>query len=245
MLEKEEGVHEFQLELIGKREVARDTFELSFFKPEGFWYKAGQSMKLHSPKTGERKTMSFVSAPRDEVLRFAMRMRDSEFKKAVCGVEEGTIFTLDGPRGKFVLDESDDSPLVFIAGGIGSTPLLSMIRDLHYKGDRQSVILFYSNREEGDIAFRSELEELQKESKHLRIIYTLTKENELPEDWKGEKGYINGKMIEKYVDLLLFPRFYVAGPPVMVEAMDELLQRMGIEEESIHLRRFPGYGRAL
>lgn len=244
MIEKEENVAEYTLLLLTKREVADGTFEVSFRKPADFEYKAGQSMKLHSPKDGERKSMSFVSAPHQENLVFAMRFRDSEFKKAVCEAEEGTEFVLDGPRGKFTL-EDEDSPLVFIAGGIGITPLLSMMRDLTQQNSERKVVLFYSNREEKDIAYKKELERLTSDNKNIKVVYTLTKEGVTPSNWEGERGYINGVMIEKYTDLLSFPDFYVAGPPAMVEAMDELLKRMGIEEENIHLRRFPGYGNKL
>lgn len=124
-----------------------------------------------------------------------------------------------------------------LSGGIGITPLRSMIK---YSIDKQlgaNIILIYSNRDEKDIAFRDELEEVKKENPNIQVIETITRPGP---DWKGVSGRINAEMIEKFIPDYRSRTFFTCGPIKMVEAMVSILREMEIPEEQIKKENFPG-----
>lgn len=235
----------YTLELISKREVAHQTMEFRFEKPEGFVYKAGQSMRFRMPGTDEERTFSILTAPHEDDLAFAMRIRGSEFKKAIKRFEPGDTISASGPRGKFGLSDDENRPpacagrQLWVAGGIGITIFLAMLKEMKHRGLTHPVTLLYSNRNQEDIAYKDELDALAGDMPHVRIVYVLTKEK--PPHWEGETERINARLIKKYINDVSSADYYVAATPEMVERMHDLFLDMGIPEERIHTKRFKGY----
>src|SRR5713226_5716843 len=124
----------FTSKLIGREEVAEGTMAFRFARPAGFEFKAGQSMNVglvDPPETdgkGNRRTFSIVSAPFEGELAVATRMRDTAFKRVLKGASAGKEVELRGPAGQFTLPPGEAAPAVFLAGGIGITPFVSMLR---------------------------------------------------------------------------------------------------------------------
>jgi len=125
-----------------------------------------------------------------------------------------------------------------LSGGIGITPLRSMIKCSIDKKLNTSIILLYSNRFENDIAFRDELEAVQTENPNLKVVETITKPGL---DWKGVSGRINPEIVKKFIPDYMERTFYSSGPQKMVDAMISLLKEMGVLEEQIKQEYFLGY----
>jgi NAD(P)H-flavin reductase len=240
MLEKSD-TKKYTAELLRKEEIARDTWAFWFAKPANFSFHAGQSMRMYSPKDKlDGRTLTIASAPHEKTLLFVMRMRGSEFKNTLRSLETGNTIEMEGPYGsRFVLHDDKNVPAVFIAGGIGITPFLSMLSHVTRQGFPYKLTLFYSNKREEDIAFRGELDNLKKENSNFDYVLTLSRES--PEDWRGERGRVTKEMIDKYVDPLSKPIFYIAGPPTMVVGMEGTLKKSGVDLNRILTKKFTGY----
>jgi ferredoxin-NADP reductase len=238
----EQRYPEHILRLKRKEEIARDTVAFYFDRPADFSFVAGQNMKLFFPElNGEMRTFTIASAPQDDELVFAMRMRGSEFKNKLLSLPLGSEVDALGPTGhKFMLHEDITIPAVFIAGGIGIAPALSIISDVTHKQLPYAITLFYSNRKGEDVAFMKKLSELEAENPRLTLVPTLS-QDEHNASWTGEKGRMNGEMLQKYLKDISRPYFYIAGPPEMVVGMRDVLEKLGVPEEHIFTKKFSGY----
>jgi len=122
-----------RFKLLSRAEVADGTMSFSFAKPEHFEFRAGQAIDvtlLDPPETdaeGNTRAFSIASAPFENELMIATRMRDTAFKRVLRKASFGTNMKIEGPSGSFVLHRNAIKPAVFLAGGIGITPFRSMI----------------------------------------------------------------------------------------------------------------------
>jgi len=117
---------------------------------------------------------------------------------------------------------------VFIAGGIGITPFMSIVRHAVAQGLEHPMAMVYSNRRARDAAYLDELRAVDK----LRLVATMTGEG---------GGFVDAAMIERAMEGLPAPIFYVAGPPAMVEAMKVVLEKAGAEDTDVRIEEFFGY----
>lgn len=214
-------------------------------------YKAGQYsvLDLGTMQDPEGPTRSFTiaSSPTEkDVIMITTRIRDTPFKQKLSRLEEGTAVKIMAPAGNFTLPQDYSVPLVFLSGGIGVTPFRSMIK---YAADKQlplKIAMFDSNRNQANILYKDEFDSCAKVNTNLRIIYTITEEedNNLSSDWKGERGYIDAVMLAKYLTKyeLVNSIFYICGPPAMLNAMQKLLsEEIGVPDERIRIEEFTGY----
>ena len=225
--------------------VADGTMAFSFSKPDGFVFKAGQAISLElidPPTEAEQssRTLSLVSAPFERELIVATRMRDSAFKRALKALPEGASIRLDGPFGDLTLGDTA-RPAVFIAGGIGITPFMSMLRQAAKDRSPQPLFLAYSNRRPEDAAFLDELQELERQNQQFHLLATMTDMGKSAREWHGETDFIDADMLQRLVGDLAAPIYYVVGPPAMVEAMQWTLDGAGIAADKIRTEEFYGY----
>lgn len=153
----------------------------------------------------------------------------------------GAEVEIDGPYGSFVLPEDPSRQAVFLAGGIGITPFRSMVLDASGNNLPHRLFLFYSNYRPRVSAFFEELAHAQKKNPNYTFIATMTDIQESSQAWEGETGYINRQMLEKHLDSLLRPVYYIAGPPGFVLAMRGLLQEVGVDPNDVKFDQFVGY----
>ena len=235
------------IKLAKNETIAEGTMAFYFEKPAGFEFVAGQSgdFTLINPQAtdaeGNTRTFSFTTAPGEELLGIATRMRDTAFKNNLKNLKPGEEITLDAPYGDLKLHNNVSKPAVFLTGGIGITPVRSIIADAAAKKLPHKIFLFYSNRRPEDAAFLQELTELQQENENFKLIATMTQAEESAQAWKGEKGYINEFMLKKYMANLGEPIYYLTGPQQMVAAMRSLLSGAGVDSDNIKTEEFPGY----
>ncbi len=238
---------EFPATLIEKREIARETCEFKFAKPKGFDFKPGQFMTLILPDLdpkvpkGNRRSMSIASSPTDEYVAFGMRMGTSAFKQRIDKLQPGEEISMMGPFGQFVMPEDESVPLVFLAGGIGITPFLSMIKYCADTEAKRNLTLIYCNSCIINSSYLPELEELDKQYDELRYLPTMTDLEHLEHEWKGTTGLITADMIKKEIKDYTKPLYMIVGPPGMVEAMVAMLKEIGLPEKQIVIEKFTGY----
>lgn len=155
--------------LRAQQPVAHGTRAFHFDKPAGFAFEPGQAIDvvLPEPPDGDpqsaRHTFSIVSAPFENELVVATRMRDSAFKRALGKLPVGAGITIEGPSGSLTLHQDRARPAVFIAGGIGITPFMSILRQAAHDHLAQRLVLLYSNRRPEDAAFLAELQALEQQ----------------------------------------------------------------------------------
>jgi ferredoxin-NADP reductase len=229
-------VASYDVTLQRREEIAEGTFAFYFEKPAGFAFKAGQSVSLAlrgpTAPNGTRRTFSLVSAPFETELTVATRLREaSAFKRALMTLPVGVTVRLTGPLGKMTLHEDSTRAAVFIAGGIGITPFVSMLRQAIHDGLRQPLLLLYSNRSPETAAFLAELQALARQHENFRLNARMT----------ASEGRINEETIRNFVGEAAAPIYYLAGPPAFVEATTEALSRLGVNDDAIQSEMFYGY----
>jgi ferredoxin-NADP reductase len=229
-----------------KREVAQGTLLVTFDLPgEKVDFKPGQYFFVTLPDVGRqderglRRHITVVTSPNEKgVLGLATRMRDSAFKRTLGELPVGTEVEVEEPKGDFVLPEETSRPLVFVAGGIGITVFRSMLRYIGEEGLPHRVTLIYSNRDPESTAFLDELQELEKENPNFRLILTMTEDP----GWEGERREIDAQFFKDDLEGDLNDyTFLVAGPPAMVEGMQNELEKAGVEGQNVVAERFSGY----
>lgn len=227
--------------------VADGTMAFHFEKPADFNFRAGQAIDLILPADSSdavqsmRHAFSIVSAPHENCLTIATRMRLTPFKQAMGSLSIGAEVELDGPFGRLTLPDERQRPAILIAGGIGITPFVSILRQAAKDQRGQSFVLIYSNRRPEDAAFLAELQAHEAHMANLLLIPTMTQISQSKQAWPGKTGQIDAGMLRQAAAGQLEPIYYLAGPPAFVEAMQELLNLTGVEDGDIRSEGFYGY----
>lgn len=161
-----------------------------------------------------------------------------DFTSTTGETRTGDLAAVHGAFGRFSYAlHPQELDLVFFAGGIGITPLMSMIRHMRDVRDTRSVLLLYANRKESLIVFKDELADIE-EAGHprLRTIHVLSDPDE---GWQGETGFLDQKKIEKYCTGNLEDKaFYVCGPPPMSKSVVSALLNLGVSDKKIRIELF-------
>lgn len=231
------------VKLIKKEEVANETMAFHFEKPVGFTFKAGQfaDFTLLNPsetdEEGNIRGFSLAHAPYEGELMIATRMRDTAFKRVLKNLPLGTELKLDAPYGNFVLHKTETTPAVFLTGGIGITPVRSIIAQASHDRLPHKIVLFYSNKTPQDTAFLQDLQSFTKENPNFTFVPVMTRD----ETWNGEKGHITKEMLTKYIPDVMTPIYYLSGPASMVATMRQILMDAQVNEDNIRTEEFSGY----
>ncbi len=211
-----------------------------FPRPAELEYSAGQFFFV-TIKPGEReliKHFSFSSSPTErEHIEFTKKFTDSEFSEALKALKPGDWTRIDAPFGTFTF-EGEYPKIGLLAGGIGITPLISICRFCTDKHLKTQVTLVYGCRTEVDIAFKKELEEMQKQNQQLKVVFTV---NEPSSGWNGSVGVINADMVKREIPDYMETVFYTCGPPAMVEIMEKLVESLGLSKMQLKREYFAGY----
>lgn len=220
-----------------------DNIRTFYFKPEQpVRYTAGQYIELHIPhkkpdERGTQRWFTLSSSPNAEFLtittKYAGDDKSSSFKKALFRLEPGTELDMADPMGDFVLPKLIQTPLIFVAGGIGITPFHSILSWLAETKEERPIKLLYGVRNEDEIIFQ---ETFDKASVQPTIVV-----GEASAAWGGERGRITAELIlglEKPSDDTLV---YVSGPEPMVQSLAKDLRKAGIDRSKIVSDEFPNY----
>lgn len=225
------------------KEIIPRTINVTSFRfprPATLEYKPGQFFFITIKLGGKElsKHFSFSSSPTEKGhIEFTKKFTDSEFSAALKALKIGDWARIDAPYGKFTF-EGEYEKIGLLAGGIGITPLVSICKYCVDMQLKTKVTVLYGCRTEGDIAFRKELEMMQKQNENLRVVFVL---NEVSSEWKGVTGIINAEMVKNEIPDYRETVFYTCGPPAMVEAMEKLFENLSLPKTQLKREYFAGY----
>ena len=184
------------------------------------------------------KYLSFSSSPTKDYIEVTKRLSNSDFSQCLNNLEVGQEVLVKAPLGNCVFKD-EYKRIGFLIGGIGITPVISIIEYIFEKQLSTDVTLFYSNKIEEDIAFREELDNWQEASSNIKVIYTLT--DCQPKDKNCIAGRINKDLLMNKSKDLSERVLFIFGPPKMVGAMKSLCLEAGCKTEDLKIESFIGY----
>jgi ferredoxin-NADP reductase len=237
----------FKAKLKAQKTLCAGTTAFYFEKPEEFEFEAGQffNFTLLSPGEtdleGNTRTLSIASAPHERNVMVAMRLRTTAFKRTLNSLPLGTELLLRGPFGRMTLPRNSTRPAVLLAGGIGITPLRSLVWSEAESPSARRILLFYSVRVPEEAAFLEELQEMEQYNRRYKLICTVTQLEKSRMSWLGETGRISLQLLSKWIPDLSVPIYYIAGPPGMVTGVRQMLIGAGVAEEDVRAEEFYGY----
>ena len=203
-------------------------------------YKAGQFL-CASLKFGKecKRYLSISSSPSEiGYIEFTKKITQSGFSRALDTLKPGDSLSVKYPFGNFTL-EGAPAKIAFLSGGIGITPIRSMVKFAADKGLDFDMVLVYANRSIREIVFKDDLDQIQKQYPRLRIAHVLC---EAAPGFKCTVGLINAQIIKNELPDYPERRFYLCGPPAMVEAMKKILvEELSVAKENIVTEQFQGY----
>ena len=220
--------------LIAKKEIAKNTVELTFEKPINLKYKAGQYavLEILKPKHNELdmpiSPLSFVSHPQNNYIKFTMRYSESSYKKSIKAMNIGDQCRVFGPMGNFELKDKNINSISFLISGVGITPIISFLEELKTKTNNQ-IKLFYTNKTEEKTAYNSYLNSLEKSMSNFNYypIYT-----------KGQDRINSDFLLQKHNNNLTDIDFYIVGSKSFAGSMKDILVGNSVNKRNIIIDDF-------
>ena len=205
----------------------------------GFRFEPGQFGWLTlwgSPFQITGHPFSFSSSAADAGGRVEMTIRGlGDFTSRIASAKPGQRLFLDGPYGAFTADSASADMLVLIAGGIGVTPMMSIVRTFADKGDTRPLLLLYGSRTYDEITFREELEELAGRAQ-LKVVHVLRNPHE---GWSGESGYVDVEIFRRYLPPpYAGHEYFICGPDVMMDGIERALGELDVPMSRYHSERY-------
>lgn len=218
----------------------QDMVSYRFPRPKQLDYKPGQYMfatiKAHDKELTH--PFSFSSSPTEKgFIEFTKKLTDSEYSNTLGTLKPGDWARIDAPYGNFTF-QGEHQKIAMLAGGVGITPFRSICRYATDTRLNSSIILLYGCRNENEIAFKTELEEMQRQNPNLKVVFIL---GEASSQWKGLVGFINAELVKTQVPDYTERVFYACGPPGMVKAMENLIASIGLPLTQLKLEVLAGH----
>jgi len=225
------------------KEIIQRNYNVKSFRLEiADWldFEAGQFLQVGLKGEPDLKRyLSISSSPTEKCyLEFTKKLTQSDFSIALDHLKPGDLVSVKYPLGKFTLDESEPK-IAFLSGGIGITPIRSICKYVVDKNTGTDIVLVYSNRSIRDIVFQDDFSAMSRSYPLLRVAHVLC---EAEQGFKCTVGQINTSVIKNEIPDYAERRFYLCGPPQMVEAMHRILaDDLGLSNGKIVMENFQGY----
>ncbi len=205
------------------------------------FFKAGQFMRVILKPNNKNYTrwLSISNSPTEEgYLEFTKKLTESDFSKALDELREDNELIIKYPFGKFIFG-GEFEKIAYLSGGIGITPIRSMVKYIINKKFGTDVHLIYANMTRADIAFKEDFDKMREEYDKLKIEHILSKADS---EWKGRCGIIDSEMIKECLPDYKERKFYICGPPGMVTSMKKIItDDLNLKKEAIFTENFAGY----
>lgn len=217
------------------KQEADDVWSL-FFKGNKFSYLPGQFMLVQLLRNGQRSAFhpfTISSSPIQELISITPKEL-GDFTSTIKDTQVGDKAFIDAPYGVFTFLNENPDELVFIAGGIGITPFLSMLRYIADKQLKKKVTLFWANRSQRNVCFQTELAEMQRKLHNFTLVMVMSEQK----DWEGEQGFVTGDLLQRHLPTLKGIHFFICGPPPMLKALKADLRRLNVPRRMIVYESF-------
>jgi len=223
-----------------KRTSEVESFRFSV--PEPINFMPGQFAKVifepgQADNRESNKYISFSSSPLKSYIEITKKISDSKFSKGLTNLKINDEVIIEAPFGRCVFKD-EYKEIAFLIGGIGITPVISIIEYIVEKKLDTNIVLFYSNRLE-NFAFKKELDAWHSRFDNLKVIYTVT--DCQPRDFKCISGRMTKELLAASIDSWQERMFFIFGPPNMVKAMDNLCKEARCNEDMVKMESFIGY----
>lgn len=239
-------IQEVETEVVANDPVTHDMrhLVLKLVDRDEFLFLPGQYMDIEVPDTGSSRSFSMANTSARESLQLEFIIKiypDGFFSKFLdTEVNVGDKLKIKGPYGVFTLRESHESDIVFIGGGAGMAPILSILRSMAERGLSRKATYYYGARTKSDLCFEDELRALEDKLPGFRYIPALSEPDDA--DWDGETGLITDVVAQHEGDDLSAKDAYVCGPPPMVESAIQMLENAGVGDDCIFYDKFTTTG---
>ncbi|MFA7314696.1 MAG: ferredoxin reductase family protein [Candidatus Magasanikbacteria bacterium] len=223
--------HQFFVEKVEKDDGGAISIYISGKNLDKFKYTAGQFAIwrfLDKKRFLQAHPFSFSSSPQDKYLRITIKNL-GDFTSDISNIKPKTRVIIDGPHGIFTAKRTTNKKLAFIAGGIGITPIKSILASLD---ENYQSIMFYCHQTSQDTIFKQEQKQFPE--KQIKIIHILSKE----QNNINEYGYIDMDKIKKFVPDYLERDFYICGPRPMVKLAIKILDELNVPKNKIYFEKF-------
>jgi len=231
------------VQIASVKEVVQRTPNVKSFRlnvQERLPFKAGQFLSVMLREGVEfKRYLSISSSPTEkDHIEFTKKITGSAFSLLLNQLRPGDKIKIEYPFGNFTLSDGCQK-IAFLSGGIGITPIRSIAKFIVDQGLDIDVVLLYGNRAVSDIVFREDFELMQKQAPRLRLVHVLS---EAPPEFKCVSGRVDLDVIKANITDYKERKFFICGPPAMVEAMKKILtQDLGLPAENIITENFKGY----
>lgn len=212
------------------------TFRLA--RPEGFDFTPGQFLTVRLRADGKDvvRCYSLSSAPAARgYLEISVRRQGQVSNALHALARPGSLLSVRAPAGHFTYPGGDDRPLVLLAGGIGITPLMSMLRHALLVEPTRPVTLLYSARDVGEFAFRDELLTLGRRHDQLQVCFAVTRGEAPPDVYRGR---IDERLITSAAPDVRHAVSMICGPQPMIDGLTATLHAMGVPADQVRSERF-------
>lgn len=227
-----------RFKVVSVERETHDTFTVSLEPQDGrpLPHSPGQFMwlKLRRPgRPSEEHPFTISSSPTREPPLTATIKESGDFTNTIGLTRPGDTAGVEAPYGRFSFVHHEPKAFLFIAGGVGITPILSMLRYLKDAGNRRQAVLIYGNKTEADIIRRAELDDMPG---NVKVVHVLSRAGT---EWQGLKGYITQDVIQRQAgEVLAEADVYVCGPPPMMDIVVSSVRGLGVPDRRIHYERF-------
>lgn len=235
----------YRVRLIEKIPRGAETSSYRFSRPPGYRFAAGQFLMLTVPSPDGPLTHAFSHAdsPTEPFIEVTTRLTGSAYKNALDALVPGAEVEIKGPYGKFLF-RPDIPKIAFLTGGIGITPVRSILRYVADSGGQervagQEIVLFYASSTVEGIVYRDELENLASTIPGFRLTHVISQP---PDDWQGHRGRITAEVLQAELGEPRAWTYYLVGPPGMLAGMEKLLEELGVPAPQQIKEQFAGYG---
>jgi ferredoxin-NADP reductase/DMSO/TMAO reductase YedYZ heme-binding membrane subunit len=210
-------------------------------QPLPFQHQPGQYLTLDLSIGGARVRRSYTIASSPTRAPYCeltiKRKADGYVSRHMHDVlREGDIVKVSAPSGRFTFAGTEADRVVLLAGGVGITPLMSIVRDLTDRSWPGAIYLLVAARRVVDVIFQEELAHLQRRFPNLHVRVTLSDESDPA--WTGARGRIDAALLADFVPTLASSRIYLCGPDPMMETMRRILRELGVPDSSILTEAF-------
>ena len=227
--------HRFVVQKVQKETPTATSVYITGRRMSAFTAKGGQFVLvrfLDKLRWAQEHPFSLSRLPDGKTIRITVRQL-GDFTNTVPDIIPGTYVAVSGPFGAFTHKQRVTQKILYIVGGIGITPIRSMIEEQARMGEKSNAVLLYGNRTEADTIF---LQELRSLSEQIQMpIYNVLSDQK---DYSGEAGFIDKEKISRLVPDVCERDIFLCGPPPMMWGIMDQLKAIGVWPAHIHYERF-------